>query len=191
MKRAGSVLAIVLGTLLLVVCVIGAWRGDRAHSAPTSGSADCPVGSAYPSTPVAQEIGELGGAHDWAGRYLRGTGYGGDDVCLAPRAGFIRWSTQDFPPYELNVRRGDIIERDGQLHLRDPSALDDVDVLVAVHWGPRRFLLAPFEVGAFCSALQTGEEPRVGTIGRFLLREGDERRDAGPISSVEPKDLCH
>jgi hypothetical protein len=150
---------------------------------------------AFAANGIASEVVELRGEHAWAGKYHEGGGLTGEYLCVAPRAGYVRWQYHDAgPDHESALERGSVHESDGVLHLTPDS--DSVSSsatardLILVTWGERRYLIPGAQRARFCAAIAHGSEPRREWTGEFFLREGDERLPPEPIERIQPSSFC-
>jgi hypothetical protein len=125
------------------------------------------------------ELERLDG-HPWAGEYFAGDGLGVNrSLTLAPEAGFTFTWTGCLGLYDRNF--GAVSARGQELRLSFVFENDQEGFrglapdLTLVPWGERRYLVPNDEIAAFCSAVNSGSEPRTSLRGNHLLRRGDEQ----------------
>lgn len=120
--------------------------------------------------------------HPWAGWYYHGDGMGVNaSLALAPRSGFVfRWNGC-MGVYDRNY--GDVqLAHDGSIILsptfeNDRRGFQGIGLeLIPVPWGQRRYLVPVDEVARFCSAVNSGGEPRNQRHGLFFLRDNDHEK---------------
>lgn len=121
---------------------------------------------------------------EWSGRYYYGDGLGTNVVLLYAReSGFVFTLHGCLGLYDQNY--GDVTLESGRLQLapklpNDPSKGFSVD-FYRVRWGARHYLISSDEIVQFANSVNAGFEPRKYPHGRFLLKDGDEKkRVSGP-----------
>jgi hypothetical protein len=127
----------------------------------------------------------------WAGDFYFGDGLGANvALSLAPHAGVAATWAGCLGTYLAN--KGIVIPQpDGSLQLKYEQANDEKSIGFAVHvlpvvWGERMYLVSEDQLAAFASAVNLGEEPRSVVWGSFLMRKGDEQREAYGLPSLPP-----
>lgn len=127
---------------------------------------------------ILTEAGSLGD-DSWAGAYRCLTLYSGEELVLAPGAGF-GYAHRDCGTTEYDY--GSVRESGGELRLvsdfprAKPEGQMAPEVLLLVRWGPRRYLIPPSRVPRFLEALEQGKSPDVW--GGFLIRRNEARQPA-------------
>ena len=124
----------------------------------------------------------LANDHDgWDGVYHDGNGYDWRELSYAGSQGFAYRAGTCTGGY-ASLGETDMDTPTGTLHLlrlqqsRDFAGLAEPANLLTIAWGERRYLVPENQLGDFARDIHSGEEPRCGGWGRFLLRSGDERR---------------
>lgn len=130
--------------------------------------------------------------HPWAGQYYFGDGLGVNArLKLAPKSGVVFIWTGCLGVYDRNY--GKVIEDNGLIKLalslpNDRQGFQGVATeLAPVIWGPRHYLISVEELPAFCSAVNSGLEPREGTHGLYFLRAGDESKSICGQPEIPPQ----
>jgi hypothetical protein len=114
----------------------------------------------------------LGRSHPWAGRYSTGRGLGGQELELAPEAGFVETHWGDAGPWSI-ARAGSVREENGVLVMRHaPLGLFEKDRYIPLRWGDRHYLIPEGKLPEFANAINNGWEPGE-TNASFLIRGGD------------------
>lgn len=116
--------------------------------------------------------------HPWGGNYYQGDGLGVNQrIVLSPKAGFVFTWHGCLGLYDRNS--GEVREEKDTLQLKFvyPNSRKGFQgiagEMVRIPWGDRRYLVPADEVAEFCNAVNSGDEPRTGAHGRFLLRDKD------------------
>jgi hypothetical protein len=140
---------------------------------------------------VLAEIKELGG-HEWAGEYFAGDGLGVNvSFAIAPKSGYVFEWHGCLGLYDRNY--GDVTWKNGQISLsftfqNDREGFQGIaPEFIPVAWGPRRYLIPADDVVGFCNEVNEGREPRDGSYGSYLLRNGDENLPATGVPTL-PKE---
>lgn len=115
----------------------------------------------------------------WAGRYYCGDGLGhNESFVLSPERSYTYRLRGCMGVFDQNF--GEIVElEDGSIALTQevPSMKPWNTPLgqgyYPITWGSRQYLVPTNEVGKFCDAIMSGDEPRDRAHGDFLLRSGD------------------
>lgn len=169
----------------------------RTEAPPSHGSGPeaRPGTTAYNESAVAREIAAIAGEHPWAGRYFRGTGFTSENVCLAPTAGWFRWTGFDVgPPFETTPETGNLDVVGQSVRLESPrdgtAEARVVFEFVLVAWGERRYLVDRSELADFCADADGGLEPRSHVIGRWLVRVDSASAPLGSPDAAERPDVC-
>ncbi|WP_267221985.1 hypothetical protein [Dyella silvae] len=128
----------------------------------------------------------------WAGNFYNGDGTGTNvRLSLAPHAGVAATSRGCMGTYAAN--KGAVIpQADGSLLLKyeqpnDERGIGFADHVVPVAWGERMYLIPEKQLAEFASAVNLGDEPRTSAFGLFLMREGDEQRQASGLPALPPE----
>jgi hypothetical protein len=128
---------------------------------------------------IQAEIGQLKG-HAWAGEYREGDGLGVNiSLILAPKSGYLFEWHGCLGLYDRNY--GAVTNRNGRLRLSFTFANDRkgfqgiAEEFIPVPWGKRCYLIPSDDVIGFCNAVNSAAEPREAQLGRYLLRQGDEK----------------
>ena len=192
-NAGGRALALGIGVVLAgAAWVVLRPRGEELHCFDPEAF---PGTSAYRDSDVAREIAGLGSEHPWAGRYVRSDGYEWEEVCLAPTAGWLRWTGRDVgPPFESTPETGRLevsgttvrLERSGDATGGAGAALE----FVRVAYGERRYLVDRPDAADFCSDAARGDEPRSQTTGRWLMRVDATSSPQGSVGPTDRPDLC-
>ncbi len=131
---------------------------------------------------IKSELAQLPG-HEWAGDYFYGDGKGTNvSLLFAPRSGFVFSWHGCLGLYDLNY--GDVTAYGGRLKLlfEHPNRREGFEgiapELTPVLWGDRHYLIPSDEMVEFTNRINAGFEPREGMFGSFLLRRGDEKKEA-------------
>ena len=126
---------------------------------------------------IHKEVSTLGNDH-WAGSYYYGDGLGVNvSLDLAPKAGFVFEWRGCMGVYDRNY--GTVEEKDGIINLNcelenKREGFQGIDTkLVLIKWGERRYLIGTDQIVDFCNAVNSGDEPRMGCHGFFLLHQDD------------------
>lgn len=141
---------------------------------------------------IRDEISSLPN-HRWAGEYYEGDGLGVNvSLMLAPKSGFVFELRGCMGLYDVN--QGQITDRFGALELafRFPNQRKIfAQQLVPIAWGARRYLIASDKMIEFCNAVNAGQEPRDRRHGFYLLRRGDEAKQANGSPDVPDEFKCY
>lgn len=126
-------------------------------------------------------------ADDWSGGYYYGDGLGVNvTLVYAPESGFVFTWHGCLGLYDQNY--GDVRLDGGRLRLvpRLPNYPSKgfqgiSEDFYRVRWGARHYLISSDEMVRFTNAVNAGFEPRKYPHGRFLLKDGDEKKEvSGP-----------
>ena len=119
---------------------------------------------------VRRDVQVLGPEHPWAGTYYFGDGLGANvSLALSPAAGFLFEWHGCLGLYDRNY--GQVTVNGARLHLLPEleSSHDGfqglVATLVAIPWGPRRYLVPADKIKDFCNAVNSAREPRTRVHG--------------------------
>ncbi len=118
---------------------------------------------------TAKNLGVTG--HPWAGDYRN------QDLLLGimPQAGWVSQALGEFGVYDQNY--GELQESNDTIRLTKTFVDSRIpDELQIVRWGGRVYLIDPYQLDKFRTAINEGAEPRTVQTGDFLLRLGDESK---------------
>jgi hypothetical protein len=123
--------------------------------------------------------------HPWAGEYYYGDGLGVNvSLLIAPAGGFVFTWHGCLGLYDWNHGNVRVARTGASIELLFTRANQQrafqgiAPTLVPVVWGERRYLIPADEMVGFANEVNSGFEPRQDPHGRFLLKKGDERREA-------------
>jgi hypothetical protein len=139
---------------------------------------------------IQGEIKTLGN-HEWAGEYYEGDGLGVKvSLILAPRTGYVFTWYGCMGLYDRNY--GAVTWDKDRLRLaftfpnRREGFRGISPELIPIAWGERKYLVPPDRVRKFCNDVNGCLEPRKSRHGFFLLRVGDEEKEAQGLPDVPP-----
>jgi hypothetical protein len=128
---------------------------------------------------IQAEIGQLKD-HEWAGEYREGDGLGVNiSLIIAPKSGYLFEWHGCLGLYDRNY--GAVTNVNGRLRLsftfENPQKgfHGIAEEFIPVKWGRRSYLIPSDDVIGFCNAVNSASEPREAQLGRYLLRQGDEK----------------
>ncbi len=123
----------------------------------------------------------------WAGSYSCGNGLSENvSLSLAPRAGFVFLGSGCLGIYDRNYGQAESSGRSIHLICELPQSKDHRRVateFIHVPWGERNYLITPDQMMEFIEDVNTGEEPRRGVWGQYLMR--DTGREEPPTGQPE------
>lgn len=123
------------------------------------------------------------GSLEWAGEYYAGDGLGMNvNLLIAPEHGYVFEWHGCMGLYDRNY--GSVTSTNGHLRLsftfnnRQEGFEGIAGEFIPVHWGERRYLIPTSDIVGFCNEVNGGSEPRDRIHGRYLLRRGDQTKNA-------------
>lgn len=132
-------------------------------------------------TRINKELEKLNN-HEWAGEYYFGDGLGVNvTLRIAPKSGFVFTWTGCLGLYDLNY--GDVELKDGKVkllltHPNERKGFQGTgEEFIPVKWGERHYLIPSDEMLEFVNAVNGGFEPCSFMCARFLLRDGDRKKN--------------
>jgi hypothetical protein len=159
---------------------------DRDYSAKTSKQAEATAATLRGK--IREEIKTLGD-HPWAGEYYEGDGSGVNVLLiLAPKSGYVFEWHGCLGLYDRNY--GAVTSAKGKLHLsftfpnKQKGFQGIAEEFTPVAWGTRKYLIPSNNIVGFCNEVNDGSEPRKGLRGFYLLRRGDEKKEAKGFPDV-------
>ena len=129
---------------------------------------------------IKKEFGTLD-KHPWAGEYGYGDGLGVNvTLVIAPKHGFdFEWrgclGTYDRNHGSVSFA-GNIVSLLCKYPNKEKSRIGVAEELIPVPWGNRNYLIPKDDVVGFCNEINSGNEPRTGFYGNYLMRSGDEEK---------------
>ena len=163
----------------LAVCVSAAHAQER-EDPKFSSKAESRAKSL--SQQIRQEISQLKN-HEWAGEYYEGDGRGENvSLLIAPKYGYVFEWHGCLGLYDRNY--GGVTVTNGKLQLsftftNKYEGFEGITgEFIPIRWGKRMYLVPTKEIVGFCNEVNSGSEPRKELHGRYLLRRGDEKRQA-------------
>ncbi|MEN6405273.1 MAG: hypothetical protein ABFC77_02260 [Thermoguttaceae bacterium] len=133
--------------------------------------------------------------HEWAGEYYEGDGLGENvSLVLAPKSGFLFEWHGCMGLYDRNY--GTVSVDKGIIHLaftfpNERKGFQGIaPEFIPIAWGGRKYLIPTDDMKGFCNDVNDGSEPRKGSWGAYLLRRGDEKKEAEGFPSV-PAEFSH
>ena len=136
---------------------------------------------------VQEEIKTLGN-HPWAGDYYCGDGLGANISLILHRKPATCSSGTDLGLYDRNY--GPVAWTKGRLRLsfsvpnQRQGFQGIAEEFIPVTWGERQYLVPANDMVQFCNEVNSGDEPQEGIHGCYLLRRGDEEKDAQGFPAV-------
>ena len=137
---------------------------------------------------IQAEIGQFK-AHEWAGEYREGDGLGVNiSLIIAPKSGCLFEWHGCVGLYDRNY--GAVTNVNGTLRLsftfenHRKGFQGIAEEFTLVKWGKRSYLIPSDDVIGFCNAVNSASEPREAQLGRYLLRQGDEKIKAAGKPTV-------
>jgi hypothetical protein len=121
---------------------------------------------------IEEELLELEG-HPWAGCYYEGGMGASDTLCIAPRSGYSYGSFHHMGGMEGDLDQGAFVFAGGVFRFLGARPGPLKEGLRLVRWGERSYLVPASKVEDFVNEVNAGSEPRYGSPGMILLREGD------------------
>ena len=158
---------------LLSNTVVAGQNQEAALSERSQGTAD------KKRKEVLAEADRLGN-HAWAGNYYEGDGLGENvSFTVAPHTGYVFEWHGCLGLYGLNY--GAVAWTNGSIRLsftfeNKPGFGGIAPELIPISWKSRHYLVPAEDVVGFCNAVNQGREPRANVHGRYLLRNGDEKK---------------
>ncbi|MEN6450205.1 MAG: hypothetical protein ABFC96_06925 [Thermoguttaceae bacterium] len=175
--------------LLVVACSAVTCSGtdaDRVYSDKISEKAEKTAATFRKS--IEAEIKTLK-KHDWAGQYYEGDGLGVNvSLGLAPKSGFLFEWHGCMGLYDRNY--GAVSFDKGKIHLsctlpnKRKGFQGIAEEFTPIAWGERKYLVPSDDIVGFCNDVNDGSEPRKGMHGSYLLRDGDEKKEAKGVPTV-------
>jgi hypothetical protein len=120
--------------------------------------------------------------HVWAGSYYEGDGLGANiSVAIAPHSGYVFEWHGCLGLYGLNY--GAVTWTNGRIELsftyQNQRGFGGIaPEFIPVSWRSRHYLVPANDIVGFCNDVNQGREPRADVHGSYLLRRGDENKDA-------------
>jgi hypothetical protein len=168
---------------LFVACGTGCANPDQAKR---SAAAESTAKSMR--TQILAEVKGLG-AHEWAGEYYAGDGLGvNTTLAIAPKSGYVFEWHGCLGLYDRNY--GAVTWTNGRVRLaftfeNERKGFQGIaPELTPISWGPRHYLVPADDVIGFCNYVNDGREPRTDAHGFYLLRNGDENKEAGGLPNL-------
>jgi hypothetical protein len=140
---------------------------------------------------ILVEVKKLG-EHEWAGEYYAGDGLGvNTTLSLAPDSGYVFEWQGCMGLYDRNY--GTVAWADDRIrltftHENQRRGFQGIaPELIPISWGSRHYLVPADEITKFCNHVNRGLEPREGSHGFHLLRDGDEGQAVTGLPNVPSK----
>lgn len=186
-KTVLCVLAVIM--LCVVSLLIAVEKVDRKNMDKTSEQAGKAAEALRQQ--AREEIKTLGN-HEWAGEYYWGDGLGVNvSLVLAPKSGYVFEWHGCCGLYDRNY--GAVAWTKDRLRLsftfpNERKRFQGIaEEFIPVAWGDRKYLIPANEIIGFCNRVNAGDEPRKGMHGRYLLRDGDEKKEVRRFPGVPEK----
>jgi hypothetical protein len=137
---------------------------------------------------IREEIKSLGN-HAWAGDYYWGDGLGANvSLMLAPKSGYVFEWHGCVGVYDRNYGAVTWTKDRIRLSFTFPNERKGfqgiAEEFIPIAWGDRKYLIPADDIVGFCNKVNAGDEPRKDMHGRYLLRDGDEKKDVKGFPSV-------
>jgi len=178
-KRAMRMVAVVVGLVLGCLCfALVILHETKKHKRMIMRTDDVSgIQEYYVSSRIKRiedEWQDDSSSKPWEGRYSGWTGYGGSDLWLAPKAGFVLSRSSHEGPRETIIgdarEAGDAIILSSLGRIFDGPVVEFVARLVYVQWGERSYLIPPEQMIAFGNYARANRELKEEDHGEFLMR---------------------
>lgn len=160
------------------------WLTQSVPNTPTKSPTNC-------ARKIEAEIKKLGD-HQWAGDYYEGDGLGENvTLVIAPESGYLFEWHGCLGLYDRNY--GAVTWDKGNIRLsftfkNERKGFEGIaEQFTPIAWGDRKYLVPSDDIVGFCNEVNQGNEPRQGVHGRYLLREGDEKKEATGLPAIPPE----